>query len=417
MSDHSKTLIPLETWCYHSPDLKYIGKSTDIGLLAEALIYYDQVLIDPGYLLNFIDLINWFIKQDKYDLFLSLIKDDIIKIYNFAFFTNSVEKDGEYTLWNINSPEQAEPNSFLRRYLYDEQINQCIPNRRDRIKIYKAFENRVVEAHPQSFNLAIENAREDFKNPKRSALLVQVLVDELFPLLKLGQPPEINVKICNKGTQTQIIYNINFDHLSQLIGKNIDFNKGTPLTGEGHCNRLLWSAAQLNCDLFLGKPMSRLAGDKLYETGFKTTKIKNMIESLNIKVEFPDIRSLVNSDKLNIDDILFFRKKARKFREWLNEEGERDRDAIIAYHNEFSKENNLEKFGGKTLSIFGRFGGPALGGFIGYSLGNAEGAVLGAVLGEAPSFIIELATKLNDWKPVVFGNWLSNRIEKMLDDE
>jgi hypothetical protein len=45
MSNHSKVLVPLESWCYHSPEVMLNGGFLDVGLLAEALVYYDQVII------------------------------------------------------------------------------------------------------------------------------------------------------------------------------------------------------------------------------------------------------------------------------------------------------------------------------------------------------------------------------------
>jgi len=42
MSDHTRAFVPIEAWCYSSPSLKYSGKSVDIGLMAESLIYYDN---------------------------------------------------------------------------------------------------------------------------------------------------------------------------------------------------------------------------------------------------------------------------------------------------------------------------------------------------------------------------------------
>src|SRR5690606_25376929 len=120
----------------------------------------------------------------------------------------------------------------------------------------------------------------------------------------------------------------------QLLGPRLGFHLGMPLTALAICNRLIWSAAQLNLDLYLGSPMATLVGDKLYESQVKALKTENLIHQLNTEVEFPDIRRLVNQRKIGLDSILEIRKKSRKFREWLQQENDRDRNAIIAYHNE-----------------------------------------------------------------------------------
>jgi hypothetical protein len=45
-NDHKSVLVPIEAWEYNSPYLKYIGKKADIGLFAEAFIYYDRVYVN-----------------------------------------------------------------------------------------------------------------------------------------------------------------------------------------------------------------------------------------------------------------------------------------------------------------------------------------------------------------------------------
>ena len=45
MSSHRLALVPLEAWAFSSVDVKAGGRDVDIGLLAEALIYYDSVMM------------------------------------------------------------------------------------------------------------------------------------------------------------------------------------------------------------------------------------------------------------------------------------------------------------------------------------------------------------------------------------
>lgn len=126
----------------------------------------------------------------------------------------------------------------------------------------------------------------------------------------------------------------------------------------------------------------------------------------------------MNKGKLNLDDILTIRKKSEKFRRWLQAEGERDRNAIIAYHNEVAKESGWSKLGRKSLSLFGLLGGSALGAYIGSETAKINGAVLGATAGQGVKYLLDLAAKFNTgWKPVVFGNWLKNKIENLLEED
>ncbi len=89
MSNHSQTLVPISTWCYCSPELGYKGYPIDIGLMAEALIYYETVFVNITNQPQFATFIEWFIKQGKYDELLSLISDGVIQFYDYSFFTSA----------------------------------------------------------------------------------------------------------------------------------------------------------------------------------------------------------------------------------------------------------------------------------------------------------------------------------------
>ena len=60
MTNHKSVLVPLEAWTYSSLGLKIAGKSIDIGLFAEALLYYDCVIVNPTNQPQFAEFIRWF---------------------------------------------------------------------------------------------------------------------------------------------------------------------------------------------------------------------------------------------------------------------------------------------------------------------------------------------------------------------
>lgn len=102
---------------------------------------------------------------------------------------------------------------------------------------------------------------------------------------------------------------------------------------------------------------SALVGDKLFEAGEVAVRSKiktqNVIEELELKVEFPDLRKLVNLDKIDFARVLEIRKKAKKFREWLQSESEREREAIWAYHREVARKSGFTNVARHTLKLFG----------------------------------------------------------------
>lgn len=419
MSDHSLSIVPISAWCYSSPDILYQGHSVDIGLLAEALIYYDSVLINVDNPIHFASLIEWFVKQRKYDDLLALVSDGTLRVYDYSFLTTTIDSGKSFSLWNIQGTDQEKPNSFEQRYLYHPSVLSLIPSGRKPKEFYSAFRGKVIEAKASEFSIAIENAKIDLDTPRRNAVILQAYVDELCRFRKLGRPPQIEafVKSIGDGSSRQVTWNVSFDELSKLSGPNLNFHGGTPYTAGGISNRLLWSAANLNCDLYLGRPMSILVGDKLYESSFRPTKTNLVIETLQQKVDFPNVRDLVNEAKLNLDDVLLIRSKAGKFRNWLQSEGERDRDALIAYHNEVAKDSGFTKAGNTILKVFGILSGAAIGGIVENKLPSVSGSAIGALAAAGTEYLFDLRKKLNqEWKPILFGNWMKDRIESLLDD-
>jgi len=250
MSDHSTVLVPIESWSYNSPSLLANGHLIDIGLFAEALIYYDSVIVNVGSPAHFQAFLNWFVSQGKYADFIALVNDGVIKIYDYSFTSTAICKDGEYSIWNVQSELEAQPDTFEQRFLHNELIPSCLKKSRDREKLYKALRGNVIEAKSEEFSNAIENARADLKSPERNSLIVQSFVDELYAFRKLGQPPEVISRVIETGGEKRnITWNIDFGVLSSQAGKELNFRVDTPLTADVHSNRIVHSASSLKCDL------------------------------------------------------------------------------------------------------------------------------------------------------------------------
>lgn len=419
-SNHSLAFVPIESWAYSSPDLISTGRSLDIGLLAEALIYYDQVIVNVGTQGQFAQLLEWFVRQGRLHELLTLFTDSTLQVYEYSFITAAVHDTAadRYLFWNIQDQAQREPGSFEKRYLYHSQVQELIPKGRHRNQLYQALRGRVIEAKADDYSSVIEAATADFADPRRQAIVLQAFVDELYRYRNIAHPPKIEATVqeIDGGAAHTVTVNIDFAAISELAGPLMNWNKGTPITAVAIANRTLLSASRLNCDLYLPRPMSLLIGDKLYESVRAINKTTETIEDLKTAVDFPDVRALVNAGRLGVDDVLHLRKHAKKFRTWIQTEADRSRDAIIAYHQEVSKEARVTELGRKALNLFGMVGGGALGGALGASMAGPTGAAIGGAAGGTLTYIADLASKLNaGWKPVVFGDWYRERIAE-LDD-
>lgn len=195
MSDHTTAFVPIESWSYNSPELRANNKLIDVGLLAESLIYYDSVIVNVGNQQQFAKLLEWFLKQGKFQDFLSLVNNGVLKIYEYSFATAAVDNKGIYTILNIQDEIQAQPNTFEKRYLYHKDVQDCLPHARHRNALYKALRENVIEVKADEFGNAIENSRKDYDNPDRNALIVQAFVEELYKFRKLGKPSDVNATV------------------------------------------------------------------------------------------------------------------------------------------------------------------------------------------------------------------------------
>ncbi|TGL25380.1 hypothetical protein EHQ42_01875 [Leptospira levettii] len=411
---HEITLVPIETWAYYSPELRSKGIIADIGIFAEALLYYETVYIIPGYPECFNQFISWFQKQNALDYLLSLLNEGVIRIYDYEFLSTAIEKNGEYSLWNVQGEDQKNSNVFEKRYLYNKEIEKILPSKtRFRSKFYEAFRKNTIEVKSDAFGASINNAIDDYQDPEKNNLTIQALVDEIYKFKELGKPPKIETKIRKiSKDKVQIDWNSDLNELSRIAGANLGLNIGTPLSAYAHSNRFLWSSAATGFDLYLSNPMGKMVGNKLFEASKRNTKLSNLIDSLQEEVDFPDIRKLVNSGIIGFSEILEIRKKGKLFRNWLKQETERDRNAIIAYHNEILKDSNLQKYGRKSLQIFGILAGGAISGAIGNALAGPIGGAIGGATGSAISFLTDINSKIGEnWKPVIFGNWLNEKIK------
>src|SRR5712691_719003 len=180
MSDHTHALVPIEAWSFSSPDLRVQSKNVDVGLLAESLIYYESVAFNVGNPHQFAEFLSWFVSHGNYADFLSLVRDGTISIYDYAFITAPIFKDGVYSIWNIQDQIQVQPDTFERRVLYHKAVENVLPKSRHRKALYEAIRNHVCEVKSEHFKAAIENARIDFRDPRRQEVIVQALVDSIF---------------------------------------------------------------------------------------------------------------------------------------------------------------------------------------------------------------------------------------------
>lgn len=412
-NDHSSVFVPLEAWSYSSPRINYDGGKIDVGLFAESLIYYDKVVLQPTNEPQFAEWVKWFFGQGRFKELLGLLNEGVVIPYCYAFSIAPVlvQETGNYVLLNIQDEESARSSIFESRYLSTKFLQDVLPHARQREQLLRALRGKVIEVKAETFGNAVKNAALDCYDAERVAQIVQFLIDDLRGWHSVDAPTIVIAKVEPIAEESKrITWNVDFKKLNQSLQGRLSIHESTPLAAAAQCNRSILSASEVGADLFLGAPMSLLVRDKLKES-CDQTKGQAILEELKTEVEFPNIRDLVNSGQMGLDDVLKIRKHAKRFRKWLQDENDRDHNAILAYHNEVARESGLARVSRRTLQIFGVLGGAGAGAALGGTLGGVPGAVGGAIVGEGLKYVLEVASKINEgWRPSVFGDWLKKQI-------
>lgn len=413
LNKHTTVLVPLEVWQFNSPHLVKAKKHADLGLLAEALIYYDKIFLSINTVSEFEELIEWFSSQGKLGLFFRLLKEKTLCLFYYHFMTTAINNQGIFSIWNINAPQASNQSDFIRLVVYRSNLAKFM-NSRKRARLYKIIEENLIDEMSEGYDPPVENSRLALKQTERVDLLIQAYVDNLFKNFQPGvKPPKIHSTIVNsEKDQFTINYNYDFKKLDELIGAPGYFRGEIPVIGDAHSNRLIWTSSKYGWDLYLGDVMSTVVGNKLFEVEQSTNKSQKTISKLTEKVEYPNIRELTNQRIIDIDLIMKIRNHGSKFRGWLQQESERDRDEIVAYHQEVTKASGITKFTSSTLKLFGnllQYGPPFYTAVDQTPLTRviAAGANIGG------SFAKNIGESLEkDWKPVVFGDWVIKEVRK-----
>lgn len=446
MSDHSVAFVPLASGYFQSPELFARGRTVDTGLLAEALIFYDRVLIQVDNAHQFADLVSWLTQQGlKRAEMLRLLRDGSIQVYYYAFTTNPyVEPWTGFIkgLYNIQDQVMVSPKSFVKRFLEFDKLRTCFSTLRQYESFCEAADQKVIEVKTDDIgDEGVMNAWRDFLNPARNALISRKLVGEMYGLKKRGKTPRVKVAVNSIRTGTdfeqllerfssgqgsilvrtpeeiggglhELSWNLDLTSLPGLEGERIVFGTTLPLSAAAMANKYVWSASKLKCDLYLPRSIDSIVGDKLFEANQAAsksqTKTRTFIRRLELKAAFPDIRPHVNLDKIDFDEVLRFRRnpKTKKFRRFLKNEADVERDALVAYMDEAAFASGFTRVRKRILPLLSAVSGVT---------GGAIGSTKGAIIGGAASYLLNIGANIaTDWKPKMFGDWYSTQIAKLL---
>ncbi len=405
MSEEKTVLVDVETWAGNAPDLVKIGHQADIGAVAEALVYYDKVLLNIDHRKHMHAVLDWFHQTVGTDVFVKLLLSGEVKLYHYAFSSPPIYDPRMDTYVLINVQEEGDPRSlYMTRVL--GSVDKYFNTRRTRHKFLDAVESSLVIAKADEFGAAIENARAMTSEGDN----MQSLIDSLFSaLLEAGVSNiPVNVKVTKNrlsDEKTRFNFDTDLDALGKSMGEEYNFGRHTPLAIMSVANRFLWSAAKASSDISVSEPMYGFISDRLDNAIAKCQSGAGNLRELSQSIDFPNVRWEVQRGNLSAHDILNLRDSSYDFRRWFHSTTEYGRDIVASYNHDVINKYNLSPMSKKLIKIVTRIVPSVAGGLAGGVIGGLGGGV-------ASIFADELVGRIIDgWTPKLFGAKLRSAVD------
>lgn len=472
MTGHNTALVPLATSIYQSPELHKNNIVADTGLFAESLIYYESALVQTGTPQQFASFISRLIQQGlSYNQLIDLIDEGALRFFNtitiHPFVSRNLLTDAPMASVIKNLVPIQESSEKLRllfetQYLNTDDLRNSFSdlsnfNEHDYDRFCRSAKNASLVVDGEEIDAGlIDAAYDDILNSTNYKALVESLLSGLYEIQNLGKIPdfeiaieEISSKDLDKAARDleatiigrgftsgeykfyKISCQIPFGDLQDVDNLRRSF-RTLPISLAGISNLYVRLAGKLKSDFFLPSPLSRIIGDKLFnlndlEISKEFQKNQLIIDSLEQNVRFPDLRKLVNTNKVDFAKVIEVRKKGRRFRRWLQTTDiayDKDWEVFYAYHNEVANETGFTKGLRHSLRIFGFVSSAAIGGIVGQTLSDdAAGGWVGGTGGVVANELVKQASRKvseklfdygatigQDWKPICFGNWYKRKV-------
>jgi len=367
---------------------------TDIGLIAENLLYYEKVNLIASTdtipeLLNNCDIgvLNELVASGKLNL---LIKENVLGTMSTTLANGNIINDVAL-LYSDN-------------LTVEEFIFRSIFNSSDRRGYSKRTSKRLLDiVKPIKYEDGIcDLIRNDLDDED---YVKQTIIDTIKlynPELILRQE-EIRYEKVKIEKGFFFLTNLDFEKINKRIPNNPD---GKLINSTG----LILNIQEARGDMHLAASLDSEIATSAIQTQLMKLKFKDIYQKSNKTAEevyqFNDfvldnghaIREVLNSGEKSFSDFLKVLDKADKFKNWLTNV-DKDKTLIKSYHEEVTKETWVDKLPTKGFrwSFF-----TGLGLLVDAAGGGGLGTAVGLGLSAGDTFLLDKILK--GWKPNVFVN-------------
>ena len=364
----------------------------DLGLLAEALIFYDKVnfIVGPVHLVSLLRVCGHEVLRDFFDM--SALSLTYFENHAGIRTTDSGTANEAHQFTTFDSPSQV-----LQKILPDT-LRELIGKEGKARRVSEALKRHITTSrHPQSIN---DRSLEDISAGDRIKESVASTLRFLVPEYTLPDPFQFDA--LRFGTELHVSTNIDFTMVNAFYSRRVDPKHSviTPAFLLSYVHSVtsdLEIAASVNSEIALSSASLQIV----------TTRIESLVRRAKSEASmgvfqdlvFDDaraVREAVNHGNRSMKDVADLVRQAREFKAWVKSKPE-DTDLRRAYVAEVSKLGWSEKLPPRA-SRFGIFG--AANTALSFLATPAVGAIAGSALSAVDYFLLDRIA--NGWKPNQF---------------
>ena len=375
--------------CIKPTENKY---PTDIGFIAENLLYYEKVNLIAStdtipVLLNNcdIDVLSELVKRENLNIY---IKENILGTMSTTLSNGNVINDVA-----LMHSDNLTIEEFLFRSIFNSSGRRGYSRR---------ISKRLLDiVQPIKYEDGIcDLIRNDLDDEN---YVKQTIIDtiKLYNPEIIIQKEEITYEKVKTEKGFFFLTNLDFDKINKHIPNNPDgqlINSTGLILNIQETRGDMHLAASLNSEIATSAIQTQLMKLKFKDIFQKSNKTSDEIYQFNdfILDDGHAIREVLNSGEKTFGDFLKILDKADKFKDWLSNV-ENDKSLIKAYHTEVTKETWVDKLPTKGFrwSFF-----TGLGLLVDAVGGGGLGTAIGLGLSAGDTFLLDKILK--GWKPSVF---------------
>lgn len=385
--------------------LRSKNNALDAGLLAEALLFYQNVhlLLEHGSLASLLRSIG----PNNLNY---LIENKLAKVTFFknslGVYTNTLNGLPTHDFTTFQFKGTQEKGLYKRKKdLLIHIFERALGETRDSRRAAKKFLSRVpVKDMNQGFNhpQGIGGlARDDLNDPDYVQAAIEAVLTELVPNIVLPKKWNFGVIKTSSGFVTDS--NLNFEDINKEYHKTVPPEHSTITPGFLLSEFLHARADICFSSRYLSEFITTPAASKIMRIKFANLLEKRFENARQIELfqemhlgEARQIRNAINSGERSFDEFLEVLDKAQKFKKWLGDTNP-DIGILTEYYKSTVSDTWVEKLPTKGARfVFFTGAGLLVDAVVPTGFGTASGVALGA----ADAFVIDKFLK--GWRPNQF---------------